>query len=42
MANNVTFDQRTPVDFAIIGSGSAGGIIAKESFLVSLDKHPFN
>jgi choline dehydrogenase-like flavoprotein len=30
MANNVTFDQRTPVDFAIIGSGSAGGIIAKE------------
>jgi len=30
MASNVTFDQRTPVDFAIIGSGSAGGIIAKE------------
>jgi choline dehydrogenase-like flavoprotein len=30
MANSVTFDQRTPVDFAIIGSGSAGGIIAKE------------
>jgi choline dehydrogenase-like flavoprotein len=30
MAGNVTFDQRTPVDFAIIGSGSAGGIIAKE------------
>lgn len=30
MANDVTFDQRTPVDFAIIGSGSAGGIIAKE------------
>jgi choline dehydrogenase-like flavoprotein len=30
MANSVTFDQRTPVDFAIIGSGAAGGIIAKE------------
>jgi choline dehydrogenase-like flavoprotein len=30
MASDVTFDQRTPVDFAIIGSGSAGGIIAKE------------
>jgi choline dehydrogenase-like flavoprotein len=30
MTNNVTFDQRKPVDFAIIGSGSAGGIIAKE------------
>ncbi len=30
MANNATFDHRTPVDFAIIGSGSAGGIIAKE------------
>jgi choline dehydrogenase-like flavoprotein len=30
MTNNVTFDQRQPVDFAIIGSGSAGGIIAKE------------
>jgi choline dehydrogenase-like flavoprotein len=30
MANSVTFDQRTPVDFAIIGSGAAGGIIARE------------
>ena len=30
MANKVTFDQRTSVDFAIIGSGAAGGIIAKE------------
>ena len=30
MADSITFDQRTPVDFAIIGSGSAGGIIAKE------------
>ena len=30
MANSVTFGMREPVDFAIIGSGSAGGIIAKE------------
>jgi len=30
VASNVTFDQRTPVDFAIIGSGAAGGILAKE------------
>lgn len=30
MAHSVTFDQREAVDFAIIGSGSAGGIIAKE------------
>jgi choline dehydrogenase-like flavoprotein len=30
MASGVTFDQRSPVDFAIIGSGSAGGILAKE------------
>jgi len=30
MASSVTFDSRTPVDFAIIGSGSAGGILAKE------------
>ena len=30
MANNVSFDQREPVDFAIIGSGAAGGILAKE------------
>ena len=30
IASNVTFDQRKPVDFAIIGSGAAGGIIAKE------------
>ena len=30
MASNVSFDQRTPVDFAIVGSGSAGGILAKE------------
>jgi choline dehydrogenase-like flavoprotein len=30
MASGVSFDQRTPVDFAIVGSGSAGGILAKE------------
>ena len=30
MTNSVSFDQRKPVDFAIIGSGSAGGIIARE------------
>ena len=30
MANSVSFDQRDPVDFAIIGSGAAGGIIARE------------
>ncbi len=30
MADGVTFDQRSAVDFAIIGSGSAGGILAKE------------
>ena len=29
-ANSVTFDTRTAVDFVIIGSGSAGGILAKE------------
>ncbi len=30
MTNNASFDLREPVDFAIIGSGSAGGILAKE------------
>ncbi len=30
VASSVTFDTREPVEFAIIGSGSAGGIIAKE------------
>ena len=30
MTSSVSFDQRKPVDFAIIGSGSAGGIIARE------------
>ena len=37
MANSVTFDTRTPVDFAIIGSGSAGGIIAKELSTAGFD-----
>ena len=30
MSSSASFDQRKPVDFAIIGSGAAGGIIAKE------------
>jgi len=37
MANKVTFDQRTPVDFAIIGSGAAGGILAKELSTAGFD-----
>jgi len=37
MTNNVTFDQRKPVDFAIIGSGAAGGIIAKELSTAGFD-----
>ena len=37
MASNVTFDQRKPVDFAIIGSGAAGGIIAKELATAGFD-----
>ena len=37
MANNTTFDQRKPVDFAIIGSGAAGGIIAKELSTAGFD-----
>jgi len=30
MPNDVRFNLRDPIDFAIIGSGSAGGIIARE------------
>jgi choline dehydrogenase-like flavoprotein len=37
MANKVEFDTRTPVDFAIIGSGAAGGIIAKELSTAGFD-----
>jgi choline dehydrogenase-like flavoprotein len=37
MASKVTFDQRKPVDFAIIGSGAAGGIIAKELATAGFD-----
>jgi choline dehydrogenase-like flavoprotein len=37
MTNSVTFDQRKPVDFAIIGSGAAGGIIAKELATAGFD-----
>lgn len=37
MANRVEFDTRKPVDFAIIGSGAAGGIIAKELSTAGFD-----
>ena len=37
MASNVTYGQRQAVDFAIIGSGSAGGIIAKELSVAGFD-----
>ena len=37
MANKVTFEQRKAVDFAIIGSGSAGGILAKELSVAGFD-----
>jgi len=37
MSSGVSFDQRTPVDFAIIGSGSAGGILAKELSTAGFD-----
>jgi choline dehydrogenase-like flavoprotein len=34
---SVSFDTRKPVDFAIIGSGSAGGIIARELSMAGFD-----
>ncbi len=37
MANNVTFEMREAVDFVIIGSGSAGGILAKELSTAGFD-----
>lgn len=37
MASKVTFDAREAVDFAIIGSGSAGGILAKELSTAGFD-----
>ncbi len=37
MATKVHFDTREPVDFVIIGSGSAGGILAKELSTAGFD-----
>ena len=37
MGNKVVFDTREPVDFAIIGSGAAGGILAKELSTAGFD-----
>lgn len=37
MANSVTFANNTPVDFVIVGSGSAGGILAKELSTAGFD-----
>ena len=37
MVDSVSFDQRSAVDFAIIGSGSAGGILAKELSTAGFD-----
>jgi len=37
MTNNVVFDTRKPVDFAIVGSGAAGGIIARELSTAGFD-----
>jgi choline dehydrogenase-like flavoprotein len=37
MTNSVSFDRRKPVDFAIIGSGAAGGILAKELSTAGFD-----
>ena len=46
MANSVQFKTRDEVDFVIIGSGSAGGILAKELSVngfkvVLLEQGPF-
>ncbi len=37
MADSPSFEQRTPVDFAIIGSGAAGGILARELSVAGFD-----
>ncbi|MDJ0793658.1 MAG: GMC family oxidoreductase [Woeseiaceae bacterium] len=37
MTGNVTFPEREPVDFVVIGSGAAGGIIAKELSTAGFD-----
>ena len=37
MANDVSFETREPVDIVIIGSGSAGGILAKELSTAGFD-----
>ncbi len=37
MTNSVTFAEREPVDFVVIGSGAAGGIIAKELSTAGFD-----
>ncbi len=37
MANKVAFDKGKAVDFAIIGSGSAGGVLAKELSTAGFD-----
>ncbi|MDJ0940077.1 MAG: GMC family oxidoreductase [Woeseiaceae bacterium] len=37
MANSVSFDTRKAVDFVIVGSGSAGGILAKELSTAGFD-----
>jgi len=37
MTNSVTFAERDPVDFVIVGSGAAGGIIAKELSTAGFD-----
>ncbi|MDJ0712559.1 MAG: GMC family oxidoreductase [Woeseiaceae bacterium] len=37
MTNSVTFAHRVPVDFVVVGSGAAGGIIAKELSTAGFD-----